>query len=842
MSEREEGGLALDSCRVLDLTEGGANWCGRVLADLGADVIKVEPPGGSPTRRRGPFYKDEISPERSLYWYAYCLNKRGITLDLQRRDARELFRTLAATSDFVLESFPPGYLDGLGLGYETLGRTNPGLIMTSMTPFGQTGPYADYKATDIVALSMGGMQYISGDEDRPPARISVPQAELNAGAQGAAGSMIAFWHRQMTGEGQHVDVSTQVAVVWTLMNATSFPQLHRTNLERAGAYRRRGPLSVRAVYACKDGYVSFLLPGGRGARLSISPVVRWIEEEGVAPEFMKKRDWTTWDAAELASRGEEGVKDFSAVERHIEDFIATKTKAELYERAITDRILLAPCNTVQDICEDPQLRERGFWVDVHHSELRRSLTYLGPFIKLSQTPITARRRAPLIGEHNDEILGGLRAAHAHRPQALRSSKGPRSERRMAFDRVKVLDFTWVGVGPITTKYLADHGADVIHVESVSRADVLRATAPFKNGEPGINRSQFPANYNTSKYGLGLNMTSVKARELMRRIIRKWQPDIIAESFTPKVMREWGLDYESVKELQPEIIYFSTCQQGQTGPRAMYAGFGQLAAALAGFYQVTGWPDREPAGPYGAYADFVNPPNALAAIVAALEHRRRTGKGQHLDLSQYECATQFMAPAIMDFLINGRVVGRVGNRDGCYVPHGVYPCKDEERRLTGRGQSWCAVSVTSDDEWLALCRLMANPQWTQQPRFCTFAGRRQNEDELDRLLSGWTSKYEAHELMRLLQEAGVPAGAVQSQADLWEDPQLRHRDFFQWLDHTECGPMPYDGLQFLLSKTPGRLRMPHALIGEHNELVLREFVGLSEDELADLIAEQVLEFS
>ncbi|MFQ5933374.1 MAG: CaiB/BaiF CoA transferase family protein, partial [Dehalococcoidia bacterium] len=334
---------------------------------------------------------------------AYCLNKRGITLDLESPEGQGLFRRLATGADFVLGSFPPGYMDRLGIGYESLTDTNPGLIMTSITPFGQTGPHAQYRATDIVAWSMGGMQYISGDEDRPPVRISFPQAELHAGAQAAAGSMVAFWHRQRTGEGQQVDVSMQEAVIWTLMNATSFPLLHKETVERAGASRKMGFLVLRGVFPCKDGYVSALVVGGVLGAVSTSAIVRWMDEEGLAPDFMKDRDWAAWDFAAVVAQGEEGVKDIQTVERHVGDFFLTKTKAQLYERAITDRILLAPCNTVEDTFHNPQLRAREFWVEVYHPELYTSLTYPGPYIKLSETPIEARRRAPLIGEHNEEL-------------------------------------------------------------------------------------------------------------------------------------------------------------------------------------------------------------------------------------------------------------------------------------------------------------------------------------------------------------------------------------------------------------------------------------------------------
>ncbi|PKB73498.1 MAG: hypothetical protein BZY75_01585 [SAR202 cluster bacterium Io17-Chloro-G7] len=401
--ENEETDSAMGPYQVLDLTEGGFNWSSKVLADMRADVIKVEPLGGSATRLRGPFYKDEVHPERSLFWYAYCLNKRGITLNLESPDGQQLFRELAASADFVMESFPPGYMDNLGIGYKDLSRLNPGLIMSSITPFGQTGPHARYKATDIVAWSMGGMQYVGGDEDRPPVEISFPQAELHAGAQAAAGAMVAFWRRQRTGAGQQVDVSMQEAIIWCLMGATSFPPLHDINAERAGAYRKMGFLVYRGVYPCADGYISALVIGGVLGGKSMTALVQWMYEEGAAPDFMKERDWYNWDTADVAAQGEDGMRDVQAVQNVAGDFFATKTKAELYERAVTDRILIAPCNTVQDIWESPQLKARDFWVEVYHPELDVPIHYMGPYIGMSKTPIKVRRRAPLISEHNQEI-------------------------------------------------------------------------------------------------------------------------------------------------------------------------------------------------------------------------------------------------------------------------------------------------------------------------------------------------------------------------------------------------------------------------------------------------------
>ena len=424
------------------------------------------------------------------------------------------------------------------------------------------------------------------------------------------------------------------------------------NVYRGGAVRHYGNLETRWVYTCKDGTLSALALGGTVSAGSMRALVAWMDEEGYASKEMVERDWAAQDLQALIMAGPDDpeVVDFLDVQRRVQKFFDGKTKKDLFDRAIADSIMLAPCQTVQDIRESPQLAAREYWRAMEPAAGRDALDFPGPYIKLSETPIQIARRAPSVGEHDDEILGASNPpAPAVRPKANGSTALP-------FEGLRVLDMSWVGVGPITMKYLADHGAEVIRVESVSRPDPARSVPPYKDGKPGFNRSQFPANFNTGKYGLGLNMSKPEARELIKRIITTWRPDVLAESFTPRAMRGWGLDYPNVRKLKDDIIYYSTCQQGQTGPHASYGGYGNLAAALAGFYHVTGWPDLEPAGVYGAYTDFVNPPNGVAAVIAALDHRRRTGQGQHLDLSQYECAVHYLAPQLLDYQLTGRVAG------------------------------------------------------------------------------------------------------------------------------------------------------------------------------------------
>lgn len=403
------------------------------------------------------------------------------------------------------------------------------------------------------------------------------------------------------------------------------------------------------------------------------------------------------------------------------------------------------------------------------------------------------------------------------------------EQKGIFSGIKVADFAWIGVGPITIKYLADHGATVVHIESATRPDSLRMGMPAKDGIPGINRSQFFANYNSSKLSIALNLSLPKARDVAKRLVQ-WA-DVVAESYTPKAMRNWGLDYESLRKIKPEIIMLSTCQQGQTGPYASFAGAGHTGGSLSGFYHITGWPDREPGYVYGAYTDFVSPRYAAAALIAALDYRRRTGKGQYIDQSQIEAGIQFQGPVVMDYTVNGRVQTRMGNRSASAAPHGAYRCQGQER--------WCFIAVQSDAEWRGFCEAIGRPMWTQESRFATLLGRKEHEDELDRLVEAWTVHQPPEAVMQRMQAAGVPAGMVESIEDLFSDPQLQHRGHFRRLNHTEMGEVEYDGPAFRLSATSdGQFAAP--CLGEHTEHVCKEFLGMGEKEFQELRQERVFE--
>ena len=401
----------------------------------------------------------------------------------------------------------------------------------------------------------------------------------------------------------------------------------------------------------------------------------------------------------------------------------------------------------------------------------------------------------------------------------------------AFEGIKVLDFTWVAVGPITTKYLADNGADVIKIETGTHIDVLRAAPPYTDGRFGVNRSQFFADYNTSKRSITLNLGHPKAREMVMARLVPWA-DVVVENFTPKVMRGFGMDYEHLCRVKPDLIMLSSCLQGQTGPQAMMPGFGQLMAALSGFYYISGYgPGEDPAPPYGAYTDYITPRLAAAVLAAALDYRRRTGRGQYIDVSQFEASLHFLAPALIDYFATGRVLQPQGNRSERYAPHGAYRCRDED------GERWISIAVANDAQWQGLLAVLGNPACDQ--RFATMLGRLRNADALDAFISELVRDRQAWELTVKLQEAGVAAYPVQSCLDLHQDENLEAFGFWNWLEHKEMGPAPYMGVEHRLESTPAQLRTPAPTLGQHTEEILREMFGLDEAQIAQLRKEGVL---
>ncbi|MBI3953359.1 MAG: CoA transferase [Chloroflexi bacterium] len=393
--------------------------------------------------------------------------------------------------------------------------------------------------------------------------------------------------------------------------------------------------------------------------------------------------------------------------------------------------------------------------------------------------------------------------------------------------IRVADFAWQGVGPMTSRYLAHHGAEVIRVETTTHPDVQRSSWPFKDNIPGPNRAGYFNNFNTNKRGILLNLGHPQGVEVARRLVAC--SDIVTEAFSAGVMAKYGLAYEDLVKVKPDLIMVSMALMGQTGPHRRYRGHGMHLAAASGVGYLIGWPDRRPVGSPHAYTDFFVPHFAACALLAALDYRRRTGRGQYIDVSQFEVSIHALETAVLDYTVNGREQSRNGNRliglDA--APHGAYRCRGEDR--------WCTIAIFTDAEWRRFGAVIGAPVWAANARFATVGGRVRHADELDRLVESWTAPRTAEEVFHQLQGAGLDAGIVQSNQDIHRDPQLEHRGHFWRLEHPECGPSKYDGPSFRLSRTPAVVDRPAPLLGQHTQQVVTEVLGYSDDEFVAMLA-------
>jgi benzylsuccinate CoA-transferase BbsF subunit len=399
-----------------------------------------------------------------------------------------------------------------------------------------------------------------------------------------------------------------------------------------------------------------------------------------------------------------------------------------------------------------------------------------------------------------------------------------------FEGIKVVDFGWAIAGPLTLKYLADYGATVVCIESWQRPDLLRTSTPFKDRVNNLNRAGFFAYFAANKFSISLDLNKPRAKEIAKKLIA-WA-DIAADSHRPGVLEKWNLGYDELRQIKSDIIMIRSSSQGLTGPSATQPGLGNHLNGLSGMVNLVGWPDEEPISLMVAYTDYFVPHFAASALIGALDYRRKTGKGQVIDLSQFETGLQLISPLLLDYSVNGVEAKAKGNSCDQAAPHGVFRCLGEDR--------WCTISVFNDDEWQALCKVMGNPEWTQDDDFSTFLARKKNEQRLNRLMEEWTSKHKPEEIMSQLQAEGVAAGVLQNARDLYNDMQLKERECFWTDEHKELGKFTYLGQPSRLSLTPAKLYRSAPSIGEHNEYICREILGMSEDDFQLCLIEGVFE--
>ena len=795
--------------RVIDLTDHRGDIGPWILGELGADVIKVEPPEGCATRYANPLNKNDTSDLGSLHFGAYASNKRSIALDLDESGDRELFLKLIEVSDFLYESGLPSSTEKAGLDRNDIEAINPELVQVLVTPFGESGPRANDPHSEISIASLGGSPNLQGTPERPPVKASIPQVWRHAGAESAVAGLVAHARMLTTGEGQHVAVSAQSCITWTLLNAMEAHAIQGSDIHRTGTeILTDPPLQIRVE--ALDGWLIAVSRGDLAKALG-----PWLIEEEIVDSDWLEEDWDTFDHRSIS--GEKTAYTFADIYQAVSALCLRYPRETLMRRGLELGATMAPINDVEDLLAFDHLEIREFWRTAADDRGFTDERIPGGFLSFDGKRIEAPRRPPRLNEHGGEIRDELAAG------LLTRSIQEINRAELPLEGLKVADFSWVGVGPITAKALADHGATVVRIESGGRLDPLRVNGPFKDQIFDENMSQFFATFNTSKMSIDIDLKNDTGIDIAKKMIA-WA-DVVIEAWSPGAFARSGFSDEVIRALNPSAIIVHTSLLASGGPLSPLAGYGYHAAAIAGYYEVVGWPDLPPDGPYLAYTDTIAPRFITSALLAAINQRRRTGVAPILEAAQLECGLQLMAPELLDFQINQRKATRVGNREADLGPQGIYPTQGTDR--------WIAMTITDDLNWLSLVDVMGNPKWACESDFEESNGRIAAADLIDAHISEWTKNQEGKELERKLLEAGIPAGVVARSSDLLSDPQYDHLGFYKWHEHGAMGRVPYAGHQYSIDNYDHGPRSAAPLLGEHTFDVLAALLGLDADEIAEI---------
>ena len=795
---------------MLDMTDERGQLAGYLLAALGAEVIAVEPPGGSRSRLRAPLGPTGLS----LAHAAANRGKRSITVDLAAAEGRDGFGRLLEGADVLLVAGTPSEQAALGIDHTALSAAYPRLVVVSISPFGLHGPKADWAATDLTVWAAGGPLALSGDPNRAPVQVSAPQAFLHASATAASGAVLALLERDQSGLGQQVDVSAQLSAMPFTQSAVLSTKVGADLLARSGGGIKSGEVFLRFVYPAQNGHVSITLVFGAAVGPSTQRLMRYLGEQGWLEPAEVERDWVGYHIA--LAEGREPLAGFESLKQRVAAFTASRTKEDLFALAREQRHLIAPVATTADVLASEQFAARGFW------QVIDAVRYPGPWARSAVAwPVLAA--APPAGVDSDNILAEPDRPAWVRPAAPATKPSGASR---PLEGLKVLDFMWAVAGPTLSRTLADAGATVLRVESSSRVDPARAFMPFIDNQFGVENSSLFHNLGAGKKSLALDLNRPEGREVALDLAR-WA-DVVCESFSPKAMRSFGLDYEQLRAVNPSVVMLSSCLFGQTGPLASFAGYGNLAGAMTGFYNLTGWPDGDPEGPFGAFTDYAAPSVALTTLLAAVDHQRRTGQGQHLDFSQAEASLHFLASALLEYEQCGRLAERRGNADLEMCPHGVFPAAGEDQ--------WVAIVAQDDAAWARLALLVGRADLADlgaQARL----GRRV---ELEALVSAWSSLRSPGQAEAACQAVGVAAHSVQNAPELAVDAQLAHLGHWRVVPHPQHGDTVVEGPRLRLSRTPIGPRSAGPVLGEHVRPVLEELLGYDGARIDALVASGVFD--
>ncbi len=844
----------LGGLRVLEIGNELGEYCGKVLAGLGADVVRVEPPGGAMTRTYGPFHRDEPHPDRSLHFWHYNLGKRSATLDLGTTEDVERFRQLSAVADVLLDSRPRGDLAACGLDTHELRATNPRLIHARITPFGDTGPWADYEGSDLVHLALGGVMMNcgydpdpSGFYETPPIAPQMWQAYQIAGEIAAMSILAALSSRLSTGRGQLLETSVHQAVSqntetdvpdWIFLRQTHYRLTCRHSTTSA-----RSP----ALAITKDG--RYVLPYRTYTKGQ-------LDEWAATVSLLKKYDF----AGDLdhPKYDDEAVRETAEARERLAAQTDKLIARLMYDRDIWREgqehgLPWTPIRKPEENASDPHWLMRDSFFEVHHPELGETFLYTGGKWVTEGMPWRRGPRPPLVGEHTEEVAaewlaGPVRHDRVH--VSARSSERPATSphgKPFPLAGVRVVDLSWMLASAGAGRFLAAMGAEVIKVEHLSRADRMRFSplgavppggraeresavgplaTPDNSAEP--NRSGSFMEINSGKLGVSLNLKHPRGRTILEQMIR--DADMVVEGYSPGTMARMGLGYDRLRELNPTIIYVQQSGLGELGTYGRARTFGPSAQAITGISDMSGLPEPfPPAGVGYSYLDWFGAYNMAVAMLAALYRRDVTGEGCHIDASQGDTGIYLTGSSILDHSVNGRRWSRYGNRSPFKrgAPHGAYRTHGDDR--------WIAISAFTEDHWRAVQEVLGI---AAEERFATLVSRLADQEALDAAVGAATQEWEPFELMSALQARGVPAGVCQNAEDRVEhDPQLAHLRWLVELDQATIGRWPVKEHPTSFSDTPtyigGRWNRSGPTYGQDTDEVLSRLLGLSRDEIAEL---------
>lgn len=849
----------LGGLRVVEIGSELGEYCGKVLAGLGADVVRIEQPGGDATRANGPFYHDQPDPDRSLYFWHYNIGKRSVVLDLDALDGQAALRRLLESADIVIDSRSRTYFADRGLDYDTIKKANPGLIWARITPFGDTGPWADFEASDLIQLALGGVMDNCGYDpepdgtyDTPPIAPQMWQSYQIAGELAVISILGALSYRLDTGAGQKIDTSVHEAVATN--TETDTPSwIYLAMKHRRQTCRNSMPVNsdLPSIAMTKDG--RWLLPYRTYAGTGGSVVV-----DGNGPTAQLLREFNA-----QADIDEPGAVVSPERLTELTDKLISKLlyNRDLWRRGQELGMPWAPIRKPEENLQDDHWMLRDAYFDVHHPELGETFTYIGAKWVTEEFSWPHGPRPPLVGEHTDEVLAqwakpgpkhvrGLHNARTAKP-ALTSPLG----KPFALSGVRVVDLSWMLASAGAGRYLAAMGAEVIKVEHESRLDGMRL-APVAICPPGgreqrekttetiplpeatsYNRTGFYMEINSGKLGISLNLKSPEGRKALEDLIR--DADMIVEGYSPGTMIRLGLGYEELKKINPNIIYVQQSGMGEVGNYGRMRSYGPTAQAISGISDMSGLPEPfPPAGIGYSYLDWFGAYNMAQAMMAALYRRSVTGEGCHIDAAQAGIGVYLTGTSVLDFAVNGRSWARYGNRSPYKpaAPHGAFKTSGEDR--------WIAIGAFTQAHWQDLVAVLGLDSAAADPRFATLEARIAHQDVLERIINEATRSRDGCELMYELQQRHVPAGVVQTaQERIEEDPQLKHLGWLTELRQTEIGIWPTRGLPVHLSETPayigGRMDRAGPNYGEDNEYVLREILSKSPEDIAAMAASGAL---